>query len=107
MQTDCLRPPRASRFTNARAVREPMLLIMARIDVLCLEDPCGGSHRWVDDLSREGILIGRDRERTPLHRTGLQVIQQDSCTIFLAIRLGESPAWWNAIGCCSGSGLNA
>jgi hypothetical protein len=107
MQTDCLRPPRASRFTNARAVREPMLRIMARIDVLCLEDPCGGSHRWVDDLSREGILIGRDRERTPLHRTGLQVIQQNSCTIFLVIRLGESPAWWNAICCCSGSGLNA
>jgi hypothetical protein len=88
-------------------VREPMLRIMARIDVLCLEDPCGGSHRWADDLSREGILIGRDRVQNRLRRRGLQMIQQNSCTIFLAIRLGESSVWWNAIGCCSGSDLNA
>ena len=46
-------------------LREPMLRIMARIDVLCLEDPCGGSQRWIDDLPREGILIGRDREQNP------------------------------------------
>ena len=55
-------------------VRESTLRIMARIDVLYLEDPCSGSRRMVDYLARDGSSISRDRVRNLMRRMGLRAI---------------------------------
>jgi len=49
---------------------------MARIDALCLGDPCSGSRRMVAYLAREGIPISRDRVRNLMRRMGLRAIYQ-------------------------------
>jgi len=57
-------------------VRESILRIMARIDVLYLEDPCSGSLRVVDYLARDRIPISRDRVRNLMRRRGLRAVYQ-------------------------------
>jgi len=47
-------------------------LIMARINALCLEDPCSGGRRMVGYLAREGIPNSRDRVRNLMLRVGLR-----------------------------------
>ncbi len=49
---------------------------MARIDALCLEDPCSGSRRMVGYLARDGIPISRDRVRNLMRHMGLRAIFQ-------------------------------
>jgi len=61
-------------------VRESTLRIMARIDALYLDDPCSGSRRMVEYLTREGIPISRDRVRKPMRRMGLRAIYQQPRT---------------------------
>ncbi len=51
-----------------------LLLIMAKIDVLYLEDPCSNSRRMVNYLARDGIQISRDRVRNLMRRIGLRAI---------------------------------
>jgi putative transposase len=53
---------------------ESTLRIMAKVDVLYLEDPCSGSRRMVDYLARDGIPISRDRVRNLMRRIGLRAI---------------------------------
>jgi putative transposase len=49
--------PRSTLYYRPIPVRESTLRIMARIDVLYLEDPCSGSRRMVGYLARDGIPI--------------------------------------------------
>ncbi len=58
------------------SIGESALRLMARIDVLYLEDPCSDSCGVVDDLAREGIPSCRDRSSNLMPRMGLQVIYQ-------------------------------
>jgi putative transposase len=67
---------RSTLYYRPIPVRESTLRIMARIDVLYLEDPCSGSRRMVDYLSRDGIPISRDRVRNLMRRMGLRAIYQ-------------------------------
>jgi putative transposase len=67
---------RSTLYYRPIPVRESTLRIMARIDVLYLEDPCSGSRRMVDYLAREGIPISRDRARNLMRRMGLRAIYQ-------------------------------
>jgi putative transposase len=67
---------RSALYYRPIPVRESTLRIMARIDVLYLEDPCSGSRRMVDYLSRDGIPISRDRVRNLMRRMGLRAIYQ-------------------------------
>ena len=67
---------RATLYCRPIPVRESTLRIMARIDVLYLEDPCSGSHRMVDFLARDGIPISRERVRNLMRRMGLRAIYQ-------------------------------
>ena len=72
--------PRSTLYYRPTPVRESTVHIMARIDSLCLEDPCSGSRRMVEHLAREGIPISRDRVRNQLRRLGLRAIYQKPCT---------------------------
>ena len=67
---------RSTLYYRPIPVRESTLRIMARIDVLYLEDPCSGSRRMVDYLARDGIPISRDRVRNLMRRMGLRAIYQ-------------------------------
>jgi len=67
---------RSTLYYQPISVRESTLRIMARIDVLYLEDPCSGSRRMVDYLARDGIPISRDRVRNLMQRMGLRAIYQ-------------------------------
>ena len=67
---------RSTLYYRPIPVRESTLRIMARIDVLSLEDPCSGSRRMVDYLARDGIPISRDRVRNLMKRMGLRAIYQ-------------------------------
>ena len=67
---------RSTLYYQPIPVRESTLRIMARIDVLYLEDPCSGSRRMVDYLARDGIPISRDRVRNLMQRMGLRAIYQ-------------------------------
>ena len=67
---------RSTLYYQPIPVRESALRIMARIDVLYLEDPCSGSRRMVDYLARDGIPISRDRVRNLMQRMGLRAIYQ-------------------------------
>ena len=67
---------RSTLYYRPIPVRESTLRIMARIDVLYLEDPCSGSRRMVDYLARDGIPISRDRVRNLMQRMGLRAIYQ-------------------------------
>ena len=55
-------------------VLESTLQIMARIDALCLEDPCSDSRRMAEYLAREEIPISRDRVRNLMRHMGLLAI---------------------------------
>jgi putative transposase len=68
--------PRSTLYYRPTPVRESTLRIMARIDVLSLEDPCCGSRRMVNYLAREGIPISRDRTRNLMKRMGIWAIYQ-------------------------------
>lgn len=61
-------------YYRPQPARKSTLRIMAGIDALYLEDPCGGSRRMVDDLAREGIPIGPDGIQSLMHRMGLGAI---------------------------------
>jgi putative transposase len=63
---------RSTLYYRPIPVRESTLRIMARIDVLYLEDPCNGSRRMVDYLARDGIPISRDRVRNLMQRMGVR-----------------------------------
>ena len=63
---------RSTLYYRPIPVRESTLRIMARIDVLYLEDPCSGSRRMVDYLARDGIPISRDRVRNLMQRMGVR-----------------------------------
>ena len=67
---------RSTLYYRPIPVRESTLRIMARIDVLYLEDPCSGSRRMVDYLAREGIPSSRDRVRNLMRRMGLRAVYQ-------------------------------
>ena len=74
---------RSTPYYRPTPVRESTLRIMARIDVLYLEDPCSGSRRMVDYLARDGIPISRDRVRNLMQRMGLRAIYQKPRTTVL------------------------
>jgi len=63
--------PRSTLYYQPTPVRESSLRIMARIDLLSLDDPCSGSRRMVGYLAREAIPISRDRVRNLTRRMGL------------------------------------
>jgi len=65
---------RSTLYYRPIPVRESTLRIMARIDVLYLEDPCSGSRRMVDYLARDGIPISRDRVRNLMLRMSILAI---------------------------------
>jgi len=67
---------RSTLYYQPISVRESTLRIMARIDVLYLEDPCSGIRRMVDYMARDGIPISRDRVRNLMQRMGLRAIYQ-------------------------------
>ena len=46
------------------------LAIMRRMDEMYLEDPTGGTRRFVDDLALAGVLIGRDKVRRLMSMMG-------------------------------------
>jgi putative transposase len=66
--------PRSTLYYRPTPVPASTLRVMARIDVLDLEDPCSGSRRMVDYLAREGIPISRDRVQNLMRRMGLRAI---------------------------------
>ena len=68
--------PRSTLYYQPTPVRESSLRIMARIDLLSLDDPCSGSRRMVGYLAREAIPISRDRVRNLMRRMGLGAIYQ-------------------------------
>jgi len=67
---------RSTHYYKPVAVRDSPLAIMARIDVIYLEDPSSGSPRIVHYLAREGIPISRDRVRNLMRCMGLRAIYQ-------------------------------
>jgi putative transposase len=66
--------PRSTLYCRPAPVRESTLRIMAGIDALYLEDPCIGSGRKVDCLTREGIAISLVRIRNLTGRMGSRAI---------------------------------
>jgi len=93
--------PKLTLYYSLTPVRASTLLIMVRVDALCLGGLCSGSRRLVDYLARDGIAISRDRGRNHRPASVYGRATSNHGPRFHKTQHSESTAW-----CISGmSGL--